>query len=73
MYIGSWGKFGTLTHMAEPREISAAELRKHQADVLFAAAAGQTTYITNHGRRVAAIVPVPVAEQHERNHQQPSR
>ena len=24
---------------------------------------GQTIYVTNHGRRVAAIVPVPVAEQ----------
>jgi hypothetical protein len=26
---------------------------------------GQTIYVTNHGRRIAAIVPVPVAEQSE--------
>jgi prevent-host-death family protein len=44
-------------------ELSVAETRKHLADVLNEASArGRITYITSRGRRVAAIVPLAVAE-----------
>lgn len=44
-------------------EISLATARARLADVVNAAAVrGQITYLTNRGRRVAAIVPVPQAE-----------
>ncbi|MEZ7004992.1 type II toxin-antitoxin system Phd/YefM family antitoxin [Streptomyces sp. AD55] len=44
-------------------EIGVRNLRMQLADVLNAASArGRTTYITSHGRRIAAIVPVAVAE-----------
>ncbi|WP_171843059.1 hypothetical protein [Carbonactinospora thermoautotrophica] len=44
-------------------EKSFREVRDKLADVIHAASVyGQITYITNRGRRVAAIVPVPVAE-----------
>ncbi|MEV4077454.1 type II toxin-antitoxin system prevent-host-death family antitoxin [Nonomuraea fuscirosea] len=47
----------------EPEEMSVADARRLFADVLNdAAVRGRITYITNRGRRVAAIVPVPVAE-----------
>ena len=47
-----------------PDEISARKLRENLAATLNdVAVRGHTIYITNHGRRVAAIVPVPVAEQ----------
>ncbi|QYC42027.1 hypothetical protein Nocox_22115 [Nonomuraea coxensis DSM 45129] len=53
----------------EPQEKSVAEARKLFADVLNdAAVRGQITYITNRGRRIAAIVPVPVAETAEHAH-----
>ena len=43
--------------------MSVREIRDNFADVVNAAAVrGKTTYITNRGRRVAAIVPVAVAE-----------
>ena len=42
----------------EPRERSAREVREHFADVINDAIQGQITYITSHGRRVAAIVPM---------------
>lgn len=42
--------------------MSVREIRENFADVVNAAVRGKTTYITNRGRRVAAIVPVAVAE-----------
>jgi prevent-host-death family protein len=60
----------TVTYMSEePAEIPATDARTKFADLLNAAAVrGQITYITQRGRRVAAIVPVPVAEAAEKNH-----
>jgi prevent-host-death family protein len=50
----------------ESVEMPVAEFRKDLADVINAAAArGRTTYITNRGRRIAAMVPLEVAEQAE--------
>lgn len=44
-------------------EKSAAEVRRELAAILNTTAVrGEITYITNRGRRVAAIVPVTVAE-----------
>ncbi|MFJ6559921.1 type II toxin-antitoxin system prevent-host-death family antitoxin [Streptomyces sp. NPDC091412] len=44
-------------------EMSVADARRQFADVLNAASArGQITYITSRGRRVAAVVPLPIAE-----------
>ncbi|MEU8060426.1 type II toxin-antitoxin system prevent-host-death family antitoxin [Microbispora bryophytorum] len=43
--------------------MSVAEARRQFADVLNdAAVRGRITYITNRGRTIAAIVPVPIAE-----------
>ncbi|MFF4791890.1 type II toxin-antitoxin system prevent-host-death family antitoxin [Streptomyces sp. NPDC001276] len=43
--------------------MSVADARRQFADVLNAASArGQITYITSRGRRVAAVVPLPIAE-----------
>ena len=42
----------------EPRERSAREAREHFADVINDAIQGRITYITSHGRRVAAVVPL---------------
>ncbi|MFC7721061.1 type II toxin-antitoxin system prevent-host-death family antitoxin [Nonomuraea recticatena] len=51
--------------MPEEPELSVAEFRAKMADVLNdAAVRGQITFITNRGRRVAAVVPVPIAEEH---------
>jgi len=48
-------------------EKSVRELRAGLADVLNDAAVhGQITYVTSRGRRLAAVVPVPVAEAEER-------
>lgn len=45
-------------------EISARDLRVQLADVLNSTAVyGRITYVTSRGRRVAAIVPVPIADQ----------
>lgn len=47
----------------ESEEMSVAEARSQFADVLNEAAVrGRITYITNRGRRYAAVVPVQVAE-----------
>ncbi len=54
--------------MSDPRqnEISVRELRKALAGVLNdVAVRGKVVYVTNHGRRVAALVPVLLAEQIE--------
>ena len=51
----------------EPVELSVADARRQFADVLNSASArGRITYITSRGRRVAAIVPLSVAEGAER-------
>lgn len=50
--------------MADTNEIRASDLRQNLAEVLNDIAVhGRITYITRNGRRIAAIVPVPVAEQ----------
>ena len=52
--------------MTNTSEISVVDLRKSLADILNDAAVhGKTFYVTRNGRRIAAIVPVPVAEQSE--------
>jgi prevent-host-death family protein len=53
--------------MADTTEIRASDLRQNLAEVLNETAVhGRITYITRNGRRVAAIVPVPAAEQVEK-------
>ncbi len=43
--------------------MSVADVRRQFADVLNSAAVrGRITYVTNRGRRIAAIVPAPIAE-----------
>ncbi|HEX5566617.1 MAG TPA: type II toxin-antitoxin system prevent-host-death family antitoxin [Streptomyces sp.] len=50
----------------EPNELSVREFRAQMADVLNETAIrSQITYITNRGRRVAAVVPVAAAEAEE--------
>lgn len=44
-------------------EKSVREARQHFADVLYDAAAGKVTYITSRGRRIAAVVPLAVADE----------
>jgi antitoxin (DNA-binding transcriptional repressor) of toxin-antitoxin stability system len=47
-------------------EMSVRELRDTLADALHEAAVhGRITYVTNRGRRLAAVVPLAVAEQEE--------
>ena len=53
----------------ESTESSTAEVRAHLADVVNAAIGGRITYITQRGRRVAAVVPLSVAEEAERSEQ----
>lgn len=50
--------------MRDQLEVSVKALRGQLADVLNDTAVyGQITYITSRGRRIAALVPVPVADQ----------
>ena len=50
--------------MTDTNEISVVDLRKNLAEVLNdTAVQSKTFYVTRNGRRIAAIVPVPVAEQ----------
>jgi prevent-host-death family protein len=52
--------------MSDPIEISVRELRKNLAETLNdVTVRGRIVYITNNGRRVAALVSVPAAEQVE--------
>ncbi|MEV0155882.1 type II toxin-antitoxin system prevent-host-death family antitoxin [Micromonospora sp. NPDC050686] len=52
--------------MTDTHEIRVADLRKNLAEILNDTAVhARTYYVTRNGRRVAAIVPVPVAEQRE--------
>ncbi len=61
----------TLTFM-KSEEMSVADARRQFADVLNdAAVRGRITYITNRGRRIAAIVPVPIAEAADPDHDAP--
>ncbi len=46
----------------EPRERTAREAREHFADMINDAIRGRVTYITGHGRRVAAVVPLAVVD-----------
>lgn len=55
--------------MAEEKSVR--EARDGFADVLNAAVAGEITYITSRGRRIAAVVPLAVADQAEK--QRPER
>jgi antitoxin (DNA-binding transcriptional repressor) of toxin-antitoxin stability system len=53
------------------QEVGLREARDGLADLVSQAAVrGVTTYLTNRGRRVAAIVPVPVAEAAEQADQE---
>jgi len=50
--------------MDHQTEIGVKELRGQLADVLNDTAVyGHITYVTSRGRRIAAIVPVPIADQ----------
>lgn len=50
-------------------EVSLAAARAQLADVVHAASTrGRITYLTNRGRRVAAIVPLSIAEAAEQDH-----
>ncbi|MFG3420967.1 type II toxin-antitoxin system Phd/YefM family antitoxin [Micromonospora sp. NPDC049460] len=52
--------------MTDTNDISVADLRKNLAEILNdTAVRNRTIYVTRNGRRIAAIVPVPVAEQSE--------
>lgn len=53
--------------MVETQDMSTAEVRRNLADVIHAAIRGETTYITSRGRRVAAVVPTPVADRAEQH------
>jgi prevent-host-death family protein len=59
-----------MSGVAEPgKEISVRELRGTLADALNRAGTrGEIIYITNRGRRIAAIVPVPLAEKADAEH-----
>jgi prevent-host-death family protein len=64
----AWVSIGVMPEKP-PDERSVRELREGLADVLNAAAVrGEITYVTSRGRRIAAVVPVQVAEsaEHER-------
>ncbi|WP_433796480.1 type II toxin-antitoxin system prevent-host-death family antitoxin [Actinoplanes sp. CA-252034] len=50
--------------MTDSNEIRVADLRQNLAEILNSTAVhGKITYVTRNGRRIAAIVPVPMAEQ----------
>ncbi|MFI7216736.1 type II toxin-antitoxin system prevent-host-death family antitoxin [Micromonospora maritima] len=49
-----------------PVELSIVEVGNHIADVVSRAHEGDITYVTQHGQRVAAVVPADLAEAFER-------
>ena len=52
-----------MTSAQAPDELPISDAREHLADVVGRATyAGQTTYVTRRGRRVAAVVPAEAAE-----------
>jgi prevent-host-death family protein len=55
---------GAVTHNPTPSaDVSARQLRSNLAEHLNAVAVrGQIVYVTNRGRRIAALVPVHIAE-----------
>jgi prevent-host-death family protein len=55
----------------EHAERTTREVREHLADVVNAAIQGQVTYITSRGRRVAAVVPLAVADRAEAPESEP--
>lgn len=46
----------------QPKEVSSIDLKKEMAQTLDDVMRGETVYVTRHGRRVAALVPVEIAE-----------
>jgi prevent-host-death family protein len=54
----------------ESADLTTREARQHFSDVVADAIDGKTTYVTQRGRRRAAVVPVPVAD--ARRHAEPS-
>ncbi|MCW6008693.1 hypothetical protein K1W54_29725 [Micromonospora sp. CPCC 205371] len=52
-------------HYQLPPGVPAKDVRKNFAYILSRAAAGRITYITSRGRRIAAVVPLAVAEEAE--------
>ena len=57
-------RYATIGAMTDTNEIPVADLRQNLAEVLNDTAVhARITYVTRNGRRIAAIVPVPVAEQ----------
>lgn len=60
---GSASPMNVTIDFSDIEEISIGALRNRLADVVNAAAVrGQVVYVTSRGRRVAAVVPVPLAE-----------
>ncbi len=60
--------------MAEyiPAEVSISDLRAKIADIVNSTAIdGQVTYLTSRGRRVAALVPVRIADEEVRRRANP--
>jgi prevent-host-death family protein len=71
VHIEPWVSIGVMTEK-QGGERSVRELREGLADVLNAAAVrGEITYVTSRGRRIAAVVPVPVAEAAEQRREGP--
>lgn len=68
------GRQSTLLFMSEEAiEMSTADARAKLADVINSAAAhGRITYLTSRGRRIAAVVPLPVAERAEAERRKPA-
>jgi prevent-host-death family protein len=63
---GSDAPMNVTLDFADLTDVSVAHFRNRIADIVHAAAVRkQVTYITSRGRRVAAIVPVPEAEEIE--------
>ncbi|QGN45575.1 type II toxin-antitoxin system prevent-host-death family antitoxin [Micromonospora sp. WMMD558] len=53
--------------MSDTTEVRASDLRQNLADMLNDVAVhGRIVYVTRNGRRIAALVPVPAAEQIEK-------
>ena len=46
----------------ESGERTTREVRQHLADIINDAIRGKVTYITSNGRRVAAVVPLAIAD-----------
>jgi len=64
MYISVPGRASLYSGVMkeEPVEMSTAEVRTNLADVINAAVRNRITFVTSRGRRVAAVVPLSIAE-----------